>query len=149
MSEVARRRLAALLLVLGIAIAVLAIEDIGPFDDPPTEQEKVAQAAERFFAAAASGDAKSFCDLLTGQARQTLRVNAAQRLQIDELPKCGQILEALASAFEGSQLNVRSVSISGNQARVEARYRAADSPAQPRTVLMLQEDGEWKVSDPG
>ena len=149
MSDVGRRRLAALLLVLGIAIAALAIADVGPFDDPPTEEEIVEEAAERFFAAAASGDADAFCDLLTAQARQTLRVNTAQRLQINELPKCEQILDALAEAFKDSQLSVRSVSISGNQARVEARYRAADAAVQPRTVLMLEEDGEWKISDPG
>ncbi len=149
MSDVGRRRLAALLLAVGIAIAALAIADVGPFEDPPTEQEKVEAAAERFFAAAASGDADTFCDLLTAQARQTLRVNTAQRLQINELPKCEQILDALAQAFEGSQLTVRRVSISGNRARVEARYRAAGAAVQPRTVLMLEEDGEWKVSDPG
>lgn len=149
MSDVGRRRLAAVLLVVGIALAALAIADVGPFEDPPTEQEKVEEAVERFFAAAASGDADSFCDLLTAQARQTLRVNTAQRLQINELPKCEQILDALAQAFEGSQLTVRRVAISGNRARVEARYRVAESSAQPRTVLLLQEDGEWRISDPG
>ena len=149
MSDVARRRIAALLLVAGIAVAALAIADVGPFADPATEEERVEAAVERFFTAAADGDADTFCDLLTNQARQGLRVNTAQRLQIDELPKCEQILEALSEAFAGSELTVRLVSVSGNQARVEARYRLEGAGPQPRTVLMLQEDGEWKVSDPG
>jgi hypothetical protein len=32
---------------------------------------------------------------------------------------------------------------------VEARYKLADSPAAPRTILLELEDGEWRVSDPG
>lgn len=149
MSDVVRRRLAALLLIAAVALAALAIADVGPFEDPPSEEEKVEAAVERFFSAAADGDARTFCELLTTQARQALRVNTAQRLQINELPECEQILEALSEAFVGSELTVRRVSVSGNRARVEARYKLADSGPQPRTVLMLQEEGEWKVSDPG
>ena len=71
-SDVVRRRLAAGLLIAGIALAALAITDTGPFEDPPTQQ-----------------------------------------------------------------------------ARAEARYKFADAGAEPRTVLLLSEDGEWRVSDPG
>jgi len=149
MSDVVRRRIAAVLLVAGVAIAVLAITDTGPFEDPPTEEERVRAVVEEFFAAAAEGDSKKFCGLLTNDARQTLRVNTAQQLQTDELPGCEQILDALASIFKGAQLDVRFVNVSGNQARVEARYKLSGSGAQPRTVLLLSEEGEWKVSDPG
>jgi hypothetical protein len=149
MSDVVRRRVAAVLLVAVIAVATLAITDTGPFEDPPTEEERVEAAVEDFFAAAAGGDSKTFCSLLTTQARQELRVNTAQRLQIDELPGCEEILDALAEAFAGSAIDVRFVSVSGNRARVEARYKLAGSPPQPRTILLLSEEGEWKVSDPG
>jgi hypothetical protein len=149
MSELARRRIAALLLVAGIAVAALAIADVGPFEDPPTEEENVEAAVERFFGAAAAGDSKTFCALLTDEARQALRLNTAQRLQIDELPECERILDAIGVAFKGSQLIVRQVTVSGNRARVEGRYRLADGAAQPRTVLLLSEDGRWRISDPG
>ncbi|MGH7605760.1 MAG: hypothetical protein ACREME_00345 [Gemmatimonadales bacterium] len=149
LSEIARRRIAALLLVAGIAVAVLALADVGPFEDPQTEEEKVQEAVEDFFAAAAAGESRSFCGLLTEQARNTLWVNTARQIQADELPGCREILEALKQAFAGSEVTVRHVSVSGVQARVEARYKAADSGAQPRTVLLLQEQGEWRISDPG
>ncbi len=149
MSDTTRRRIAALLLVVGIAVAALALADIGPFEDPPTEAENVEATVSGFFAAAASGDSKTFCRLLTDQARETLRVNTAQQLQIDELPECERILDALAGAFAGSELTIRHVSVSGNRARVEARYKLAGSGAQPRTILMLSERGDWKISDPG
>jgi hypothetical protein len=149
MSDVVRRRIAALLLVAGIAIAVLAITDTGPFEDPPTEEERVEAAVQEFFTAAAGGDSKTFCRMLTREARQDLRVNTAQRLKIDQLPGCEQILDALADVFKGSTIEVRFVSVSGTQARVEARYKLAGSGAQPRTVLLQSEDGDWKISDPG
>jgi hypothetical protein len=132
-----------------IAVAVLAIRDIGPFEDPVTEEERARETVERFFAAASTGDSRTFCDLLTGDAREQLRVSTAQRLQVDELPECTRILDVLAPAFADSQVSVRFVSVSGNRARVEARYRLAEGAAEPRTVLLLLEDGEWRVSDPG
>ena len=121
----------------------------GRFENPPTEEERVEATVQEFFGAAAEGDSKTFCALLTSQARQTLRVNTAQRLQSDELPGCEEILDALADVFKDSSIDIRFVNVSGNQARVEARYKLSGSGAQPRTVLLLAEDGEWKVSDPG
>lgn len=149
LDEITRRRIAALLLIAGIVIAVLAIADIGPFEDPATEEEKAQAAVEEFFAAAAEGDSRTFCGLLTEQARNTLRVNTARQIQAEELPGCREILEALKDAFAGSEVTVRFVSVSGNQARVEARYRAEGAGAQPRTIALLEEEGEWRISDPG
>jgi hypothetical protein len=150
MSDVLRRRIAAGLLVLGIVIGVLAIRDVGPlFDDPPTEEERVAATVERFFAAAASGDSRTFCGLLTADAREELRVATAQRLQINEPPPCTEILEVLAPLFAGSAVTIRDVSVSGNRARVEAAYRLRGGAVEPRTVLLLAENGEWRISDPG
>jgi hypothetical protein len=149
MSDSLRRRIAAGLLIIGVAVAVLAIRDVGPFEDPPTEQERVQAATERFFAAAAAGDSKAFCEALTADAREQLRVSAAQRLQTSERPECTKILDLLAPVFADSVLAVREVSVSGNRARVEARYKLAGSGAVPRTVLLLEEDGEWRIADPG
>jgi len=148
-SDVLRRRIAVALLLAGVLVAVLAIEDVGPFDDPPTAEDRARAAAEDFFAAAAEGDSERFCDLLTADAREALRVSTAQRLQTDELPACPKILDVLAPAFANSSLSVRYVNVSGERARVEARYRVGGSGAQPRTVLLELEDGKWHVSDPG
>jgi hypothetical protein len=149
MSDTLRRRIAALLLLAGIVVAVLAIEDVGPFEDPATEEERVTEAVEAFFAAAADGDSKRFCDLLTADARERLEVSTAQRLQTDEPPKCPEILDVLAPVFKGSEYTVRYVSVSGNRARTEGRFKVPKAPIQPRTVLLTEERGEWHVSDPG
>jgi hypothetical protein len=148
-SDTLRRRIAAGLLIVGVVVAVLAIEDVGPFSDPVTEEQRVQSTVERFFGAASEGDSKTFCDLLTSAARQALEVSTAQRLQTDQTPECTKILDVLAPVFKDSQVSVRYVSVSGNRARVEARYRVSGSGAQPRTVLLLDEDGIWRISDPG
>ena len=53
MSDTLRRRIAALLLVAVIVVVVLAIEDVGPFSNPETEEERVQATVEEFFGAAA------------------------------------------------------------------------------------------------
>ena len=59
MSDTLRRRIAAGLLIVGVIVAVLAIEDVGPFSDPATEEERVQTTVEQFFGAASDGDSKS------------------------------------------------------------------------------------------
>jgi ketosteroid isomerase-like protein len=149
-SPTVRRWIASALLLAGIAVAALAIADVGPFEDPITEEQRAEEAVEDFFAAAARGDGKTFCALLTPGARQTLEIQTAQRLQTDEPPKCEDLSKLLEAAYKESSIDVRYVNVSGTRARVETRYRVADHGAVPRTVLLEQDqDGKWHVSDPG
>jgi hypothetical protein len=150
MSDLARRRTAALLLVAGILVAVLAIADLGPFRDRPTTEDHVAAAVDEFFGAAAEGDFKVFCGLLTADARATLRRNAARLTGEDADRGCAQTLGAtVGEALEGSRHSIREVSVSGPRARVEARFRPPEAQPELRTVYLNQIDGEWLVDDPG
>jgi hypothetical protein len=148
MSDITRRRLAALLLIAAIAVGALAIADVGPFEDPPTEEERVQEVVEHFFAAASTGDAKGFCRALTPDARRDLEVNTAQQLRLDEAPSCVDVLTLLRTIFEGSTARINDVSVSGPQARVEVQLKLKGAGAEPRTVLLVEEDDEWRVSDP-
>jgi predicted lipid-binding transport protein (Tim44 family) len=149
-SPTLRRWIASALLLAGIAVAALAIADVGPFEDPVTEEERAQQAVEDFFAAAARGDGKTFCALLTTDARQALEIETAERLQTDEPPKCEDLSKLLEAAYRDSSIEIRYVNVSGTRARVESRYRIGGHGAAPRTVLLEQgSDGEWHVSDPG
>jgi len=149
MSDVARRRIAALLLAAGVVLGVLALAGEGPFEDPgPTEEDRVAAAVEDLYGAAAAGEYEPFCALLTDRARRTLRANAA-RLTGDDVA-CARALElTLGEALEGSTVAVEDVSISGQRARVAARFTAPESRPEPRTVYLEQIDGQWLVTDPG
>lgn len=152
LTDTARQRVAAFLLVIGIVVATLAITDTGPlFDDPLTEEERVAQVVERVYAAAAEGDFRTYCALLTPAARERVRVNAARLLDEAGGLGCARILAVAAESFAGISARLREVSVSGPHARVEANVRLADTPGiEARTMLLdRDETGEWRVSDPG
>jgi hypothetical protein len=148
MSEIGRRRVAALLLIVGAAIAALAIADLGPFDDPPTPEEEVSDVVSEFYGAAADGDFVTFCGLLTEQARAQLRANATQLLGKEQ--SCADALDSgLGKVLKGATLEVTEVNISGPSARAEARFKPPDQQVQLRTVLLRETEGEWEISDPG
>ncbi|HEY8466404.1 MAG TPA: hypothetical protein VIL04_06355 [Solirubrobacterales bacterium] len=151
LSEVTRRRIAAVLLVAGVVVGALAILDVGPFSDPPTPEEEVRATVERLYDAASAGDFETYCGLLTERARELVRVNAARLAQGRDLGGCQQILERLGSSLLGGELRIREVSVSGNRARVEANLRLPEvKGAEARTILLeLDEQGEWRVSEPG
>lgn len=151
LSETARRRIAALLLIVGIGVAVLAITDTWPFDDPPTEEERVQDTVESFYTAGAGGDFASYCALLTPAARDRVRVNAARLLEEAGQLRCEEILAVAEEEFKGVSIRVREVSVSAIQARVEVNVKVAGrAGVEARTMLLERNDaGEWHVSDPG
>lgn len=151
LSDIARRRIAALLLIAGLVIAVLAITDVGPFENPPTEEDRVQETVEEFYAAAAEGDFARYCNLLTAGARDQLRANAARLIEEAGKLSCQEILSAAPEeTFAGITAKIREVSVSGIRARVEANVRRAEIPGvESRTMFLDQEDGVWRVSDPG
>jgi hypothetical protein len=151
LSEVTRRRIAALLLVVGAVVGILAIFDVGPFSDPPTPEEEVRATVERLYAAASEGDFETYCGLLTERARELVRVNAARLAQGKDVGGCREILELAGSTLLGGELRIREVSVSGNRARVEANLRLPEVKGmEARTILLeLDDAGEWRVSEPG
>jgi hypothetical protein len=150
MSDRARRRTAALLLAAGVAVAALAIADLGPFRDPPTVEDHAAAAVEEFFGAAAEADFRTFCALLTPDARARLRRNIARLSDEGEQRGCPRALEGtVGDALRGSRYTVREVSVSGPRARVEARFRPPDAEPELRTIYLNEIDGKWLVDDPG
>jgi hypothetical protein len=151
LDEHTRRRVAAVLLVIGVVVAVLAIADLGPFSDPPTEAERAQDAVEEFFGAAAEGDFATFCGLLTKPARQAIEVRAGAIAAERDLKGCVEILEALVGKeLEGSELRVTLSSVSGDRARVETDLKVKGRGGrQQRSVLLQLTDGEWLIYDPG
>jgi hypothetical protein len=153
LSDVARRRIAAAILVVGIVLAVLAITDTAFFEDPPTESEKVATSVTGFFDAAANGDFEDACELLTKQAQIVMRQAAARALESDaEELRCPGIMKAVVGdSFADVTVRVRSVSISGNRARAEAALKSKGEPSSFRTILLEEDEDEsgWLISDFG
>ena len=152
LSDVTRRRIAAVILIVGAVVAVLAITDTGVFEDPPSEEEVVANAVESFFESAADGNFERDCELLTKEAQDSVRVSASRLIEdADARLNCPEILELVfREAFAEVVVRVRSVNIEGNRARAEAALKPKGEPSQFRTILLeLGEDGDWLISDFG
>lgn len=152
LDQYTRRRIAAILLIAGVIVAVLASTDVGPFSDPPTQEELAEEAVAEFFGAAEEGDYKAFCDGLTKGARQSIEVRAGALAAEEDLTGCAEILEAfVGDQFKESELRITFSNVEGNRARVETELKLKGEPGRSqRTVLLEQStDGDWLISDPG
>ena len=152
LSEAARRRIAAFILVLGIAVAVLAITDLGPFSDPPSQAERAQGAVEQFFASAQDRDFKSVCGQLTGEEQRVIEQRAASVAAREGLKGCDEILKAfLGDQLAGTKITkVVDVRVSGNQAVVDANLSSPGAKGtQASTFHLFLVRNEWKISDFG
>ena len=152
LSEAARRRIAAVILIAGIAIAALAIADVGPFSDPPTEEERAQSAVERFFAAAQDHDFKSACTQLTSEEQQVIEQRAGSVAAREGLRGCDEILKAfLGDQLAGTRITkVIDVRVSGNQAVMDANIRTPGSKgAKSATFHLFLIRDQWKIDDFG
>jgi hypothetical protein len=152
LSEGARRRIAAVILVVGIAIAALAIADVGPFSDPPTEAEQAQGAVEQFFSSAQDRDFKAACRQLTAEEQRVVEQRAGSVAAQQGLKGCDEILQE----FLGDQLaetritRVVDVRVSGNQAVVEANLRSPGvQGARAATFHLFLIRDEWRIADFG
>jgi hypothetical protein len=150
LDEIARRRIAALLLIAGLVVAGLAVADLGPFADPPTQEERARDTVVRFFDAAGDGDFGTVCDLLTKEKREDIEARASRVVFEQDIAGCAGVLEAVG----GEQLGetridaIDDVRVSGSLAAVDAElvFPGAKRP-EPRTFSLVLVDGDWKVSD--
>lgn len=148
----ARRRIAAVILIGAVVVAILAITDSAIFEDEATPEEQVAAAVKDFFDSAAAGDFERDCELLTKEAEAVMR-RGAERLLAEEGKRleCAQILETVVGdSFAEVSVSVRSVNISGNRARAEAVLKPQGDISSFRTILLEQDEGGgWLISDFG
>ena len=152
LSEAARRRIAAFILIAGIAVAALAIADVGPFSDPPTEEERAQGAVERFFAAAQDHDFESACSQLTSEEQRTIEQRAASVASREGLKGCDEILKVfLGDQLAGTRITkVVDVRVSGNQAVMDANIRTPQSKdTRSATFHLFLIRDEWKINDFG
>jgi hypothetical protein len=152
LSEVARRRIAALILLAAIAVAALAIADVGPFSNPPSEAQRAQDAVEGFFTAAEHRDFKAACDELTEEEQRTIEQRAGSIAAREGLKGCDEILKAfLGDQLAGTKITkIADVRVSGNQAVVDASLSSPDEKGARSTTfhLFLVRD-EWRISDFG
>jgi hypothetical protein len=151
LSEYARRRVAVVLFLAVTALIVLAAGNIGPFSDPPTEEDRARAALEDFFAAAKTKDYDRVCELLAPAQRKTIEAAAAQVAQGKLENGCSAAVEAGGGgALAHSTLQIRDVRVSGALAAIDAniRIQGVKGP-QSRTFQLEEINGTWVISDLG
>lgn len=152
LSEAARRRIAALILLAGIAVAALAIADAGPFSNPPSQAQRAQDAVEGFFVAAEHRDFKTACDQLTEEEQRTIEQRAGSIAAREGLKGCDEILKAfLGDQLAGTKITkIADVRVSGNQAVVDASLSSpGDRGTRSTTFHLFLVRDEWKISDFG
>jgi hypothetical protein len=152
LSEVTRRRIAAVLLFLGGIVAVLAIADVGPFSNPPTEEEKAQTAVERFFADAKDKKFRAACAELSPERLALIEQAGARLASQKGLEGCSQIFAAVI----GDQLaklkilEVTDVRISGNRAAVDLKLHIpGEKHPDERSIALVLIKDEWRINDLG
>ncbi len=147
LSPVIRRRIAAALLVVGAVVVALAIANVGPFSDPPTEADRARTALEDFFTAAHHKDYKTVCRFLTAPERSQIEIRAAQLA--GNSTGCANVLDSpLGLVLARTEVEVTDVRVSGDLAAVDAKLRAPGvKRAQFRTYKLQEIGGKWRISE--
>ncbi|MGH2990859.1 MAG: hypothetical protein ACRDMA_13565, partial [Solirubrobacterales bacterium] len=137
------RRITAVALVVGAAIAILALADVGPFADE-TEEDRARDSVERFLSARADRDFGAVCGRLTETLRREVEATSGAQPGA-EPPNCAEVLDAQRGADRDGGRGapeIVDVSVSGNRARVAVSRTAGVS----QSITLEMVDGEWLVS---
>src|SRR5215218_438109 len=86
--ELIRRRVMAVVILIAIAIAIMALTDAAPFFDDVTEEERVTDVVERFFAAYEEGDFAAVCDLFSPDVSRAIAQVGATETKQGEPKRC-------------------------------------------------------------
>jgi predicted lipid-binding transport protein (Tim44 family) len=151
-SEVVRNRIAAVVIVIGAVIGVMALTDAAPLFDDLTEEERATEAVERFFEAYGDRDFATVCELFNTEVRDAIVLAGATETKEGEPRSCAEILEARfgATGEEDPELKVRveSVRISGPRAVAEVVATSSDAPGgRPLTVELERAEDGWLIAN--
>jgi ketosteroid isomerase-like protein len=144
-----RRRIAAVLLVVGAVIAALALANVGPFSNPPSQEDRARAALQEFFDAAHRKDFAKVCALLTPS--QVKSIESAGRQATGKKVACSDLVAAVgAGALAHTSLEVIDVRVSASLAAIDTKLRVEGrAGAELRTFKLEQYGDRWLISDLG
>jgi len=124
--------------VLATLIAATALVACGDGDD---DEGAVREAVVQFVEAGNTGDFATVCDLLSDDQRAAVAASGES---------CAAALRAQAAGREGdTRIGVDEVRISGDRATVDATITSADGERRAQSLLLVKEDGDWKIASAG
>jgi hypothetical protein len=160
LSDVTRRRIGALLLVAIVVVATLAAADLGPFSNPPTQEELAKDSVVDFFDAAHDSDFAGMCELLTPTAQQQILERLTAVLPTnEEVRGCRDALTAqdkLSRSSSGQSLGATRVTqvvdsrVAGNHAVVDVELAFPGTKRHEQRTFQLElVRGQWRIANAG
>lgn len=149
--ELIRRRIAAVVILIAVAIAIMALTDAAPFFDDVTEEQRVTDTVERFFGAFEQRDFATVCSLFSTDVRQQIETVGATQTKKGEPKGCTEILEARYAEVPEEQtkfsLKIEDVRVSGPRAVADVIVKTQQVPKGRSLPIELEQgpDG-WLVT---
>jgi ketosteroid isomerase-like protein len=150
-SEVLRRRVSAVVILVAAAIVIMALTDAAPFFDDVTEEQRVTDTVERFFAAFEERDFETVCSLFSPEVRQGIEQVGATQTKKGEPKGCVEILDARYAEVPDEQaklsLKIEDVRVSGPRAVADVVVKTEEVPKGRSLPIELElgPDG-WLVT---
>jgi ketosteroid isomerase-like protein len=150
--DVIQRRVAAVAILLVVAVVIMALTDTAPFFDDTSEEERVADPVERFFAAYRDGDHEQMCSLFSPDVRQAIEQTGATETKGEDPESCAEIIAARVGApAEDEKISVKvdEVRVSGPRAIANIVLKTPDSARRQIEAVELEQgpDG-WLLTSP-
>jgi uncharacterized protein (TIGR02246 family) len=150
--EVMQRRISAVVILVVAAVVVMALADVAPFFDDTSEEERVGETVERFFAAYRDGDHETMCSLFAPDVASAIESAGATETKGEDPESCAEILEArLGTPSEDETVSVKvdTVRVSGPRAIANIFLKTPESSRRQAEAVELEEgpDG-WLLTSP-
>ncbi len=122
-----------------LLLILVALGGCGPFG-AKSEEEKAGDAVSELIDARNQSDWAGVCDLLsTGQLARFKRAGTT----------CEKALPRIAPEGTTTTIRIEQVRVSGDRATVDATVSQSAGAGRAQTILVVKEDGDWKVSKVG
>jgi hypothetical protein len=123
-------------IALTLVLAAAGCGPVGGEDDDDQVGDTVTELVE----ARNRGDFETVCSLISAQ--QHARFSAAGT-------SCEQALPRIAREGTTTRIRIDEVRVSGDRATVDATVSQTGGAGNPQTILLIKEDGDWKVTPSG
>jgi hypothetical protein len=124
---------------LAALVLALALAGCGPFGGE-SEEDKAGDAVTELIDARNQGDFAKVCELIASD--QLAKFEQAGTT-------CQKALPKLAQGGATTTVRIDDARVSGDRATVDATISRRGQGGQAQTILLVKEDGDWKVADAG
>jgi ketosteroid isomerase-like protein len=122
-----------------LAVAAVALAGCGPFGGE-SEEDKAGDAVTELVDARNAGDFARVCALIAEQ-----QLGAFEKAGTT----CQESLPRLAEGGTSTAVRIDEVRVEGERATVDATVSRRGQGGRAQTILLVKEDGEWKVAEVG